>query len=101
MGPIEIAASFAAATLVGALTHGAWRTYILLALSIFAVYWFQPAIPLRSFDFWLPSLTLAFVILTWLITSKTDAWHERQNRIAFFIIVAIATFVELSRYFLP
>jgi len=109
MGLVEIAASFAAAILVGTLTptltrdfqRGAWRTYLLLALSVLAVYWFQPAIPLRSFDFWLPSLTLAFAVLTWFITAKADAWREPQNRIALLIIVALATLLDLSRYFLP
>ena len=48
-----------AALLVGALARGALRIYFLLALSVLAVYWFQPVIPLRSFDFWLPSLSLA------------------------------------------
>lgn len=101
MGLIEIGASIAAALLVGALTRGALRTYLLLALSVLAVYWFQPAVPLRSFDFWLPSLTLALVILTWFITSQTDAWRSRQNLIALLVIAGIATLVDLSRYFLP
>jgi len=64
MGLVEIGASIAAALLVGTLTRGVWRTYMLLGLSVLAVYWFQPAVPLRSFDFWLPSLTLALIILT-------------------------------------
>jgi D-alanyl-lipoteichoic acid acyltransferase DltB (MBOAT superfamily) len=101
MGLIEIAASFAAAILVGVLTRGTWRTYLLLALSVLAVFWFQPAIPLRSFDFWFPALTLGFVILTWFITSKADTWRARQNLIALFIIIGIATSTDLSRYFLP
>jgi alginate O-acetyltransferase complex protein AlgI len=101
MGLIEIAASIAAALLVGALTRGAWRTYLLLALSVFAVYWFQPAIPLRSFDFWLPSLTMALVILTWSITAPTGAWKLRENWIALAIIVAVVTFIDLSRYIFP
>ena len=101
MGLIEIAASIAAALLVGALTRGAWRTYLLLALSVFAVYWFQPAIPLRSFDFWLPSLTLAFVILTWSMTAPAGAWKSRENWIALAIIVAVITFIDLSRYIFP
>ncbi len=101
MGLIEIAASIAAALLVGALTRGAWRTYLLLALSVFAVYWFQPAIPLRSFDFWLPSLTLAFVILTWSMTAPVGAWKSRENWIALAIIVAVITFIDLSRYIFP
>ena len=101
MGVVEIAASFAAALLIGALARGALRTYLLLALSVLAVYWFQPAIPLRFFDFWLPSITLALVILTWFIISPPGSWKTRQNTPALGIIVGIPTLIELSRYLLP
>lgn len=101
MGHVEIAASIAAALLVGVLTRGAIRNYLLLALSVLAVYWFQPAVPLRSFDFWLPSLTLAFVIVFWFITSKTETWYVRQNLVAVAIIFGISTLMDLSRYLLP
>jgi D-alanyl-lipoteichoic acid acyltransferase DltB (MBOAT superfamily) len=99
MGLLEIGISVAAALLVGALARRTWRTTLLLLLSVLAVYWFQPAIPLRSLDFWLPSLTLAFVILTWLVTSTAGAWKARQNLNSLLLIVGAATFVELSRYF--
>jgi alginate O-acetyltransferase complex protein AlgI len=101
MGLVEIAASFAAALLTGALTRGALRTYLLLALSVLAVYWFQPALPLRFFDFWLPSITLALVILTWFITSRPESWKTHQNALALGIIAGTATLIELSRYILP
>src|SRR5260221_1481553 len=98
MGLVQIGASILAALLVGALTHGAARVYFLLALSVLAVYWFQPAAPLRSFDFWLPSLSLAFVILVWLITSQTDSWKSRQNLIGLSIIIGLVTLIDLARY---
>ncbi|HSJ89017.1 MAG TPA: MBOAT family O-acyltransferase [Anaerolineales bacterium] len=101
MGLLQIAASFAAAIVVGVLARGAWRTYLLLALSVLAVYWFQPAIPIRAFDFWLPSLTLVLVVITWLITSAADAWRARMNWIALLIMVGVASFVDLSRYIFP
>jgi D-alanyl-lipoteichoic acid acyltransferase DltB (MBOAT superfamily) len=101
MGLIQIGASILTALLVGALARGTWRTYALLALSVLAVYWFQPVVPLRSFDFWLPSLSLAFVILIWFITSQTGAWKARANLIGFFIIVGLATIADLLRYILP
>jgi D-alanyl-lipoteichoic acid acyltransferase DltB (MBOAT superfamily) len=109
MGLIQIGASILTALLVGALpkrhrddvTRGTWRTYCLLALSVLAVYWFQPAIPIRFFDFWIPSLSLVLVILTWFITSQTDAWKFRQNLTGLFIIVALATLIDVSRYILP
>ncbi len=98
MGLFEIVASVAAALCVGVLTRATWRTYLLLALSVAAVYWFQPAVPLRSFDFWLPSLTLALVIVTWFVSSKPEIWRARHNLIGLGIIAGISTLVELSRY---
>jgi len=81
------------------------RTYLLLGLSVLAVYWFQPLLPLRSFDFWLPSLTLAFVVLTWFITSQgstlANAWRAPQNLIALAIIAGLPAIIDLSRYVLP
>jgi len=101
MGLTEIGASILAVLLVGALTRGAWRTYSLLVLSVLAIYWFQPVVPLRLFDFWLPSLSLAFVILTWFITTGAGLWKSRQNLIGLSIIVGLVALIDLSRYILP
>ena len=101
MGLLEIGVSVIAALLVGVLTRGTLRTYLLLALSVPAIFWFQPVLPLRSFDFWLPSLSLALVVLVWLITSQTESWSSRQNLYGFLIIIGLVTVIELSRYLFP
>lgn len=101
MGLTQIAASILTSILVGALTRGAARTYSLLALSALAVYWFQPVLPLRSFDFWLPSLSLAFVALTWFLTSQPAAWKLRQNIAGLLIIIGVVTLVDFSRCIFP
>ena len=101
MGLFQTGASILTALLIGALTRNRWRNYLLLACSVLAVYWFQPLLPLRSFDFWLPSLSLALVILTWLMTSQPGAWRLPQNISGLSIILGIVTFIDLSRYFLP
>ena len=101
MGLIEIGASILAALLIGALTRGTRRMYLLLASSVLAVYWFQPALPLRSFDFWLPSLSLALVVLIWLIIAPFNTWQESRNWIWLGIIVGLGTLIVLSRYFVP
>lgn len=114
MGLLQIGASILTSLLIGALSRFARsaRTYLLLVASILAVYWFQPLVPLRSFDFWFPTLTLALVILTWFITSsgsghvQADApaepwWRSRQNIIALLLIVGLPALIDLSRYFLP
>jgi len=101
MGLIQIGASILTALLIGALTRGTLRRYLLLASSVLAVYWFQPALPLRSFDFWLPLLSLALTILTWLVTSPAGAWRLRQNLIGLSIILGLVTLIALSRYIFP
>ena len=101
MGLTQIAVSILTSILVGALTRGAMRTYSLLALSVLAIYWFQPVIPLRSFDFWLPSLSLALVILTWFITSGQGTWKSKQNLFGAAMIIGLATFIDISRYLIP
>ena len=103
MGFIQIGASILIALLIGALTPKArtLRMYLLLASSVLAVYWFQPALPIRSFDFWLPSLSLALTILTWLVTSPPGSWRLRPNVIGLSIIVGLVTLIDLSRYLLP
>jgi alginate O-acetyltransferase complex protein AlgI len=114
MGLLEIGVSTLTSLLVGALTRfarlaRAARTYLLLAFSVLAVYWFQPLIPLRSFDFWLPSLTLALVVFTWFITfqpgphtnGESQTWRSPQNLIALMILLGLPALIVLSRYFLP
>jgi D-alanyl-lipoteichoic acid acyltransferase DltB (MBOAT superfamily) len=108
---LKIGVSILASLLTGVGTRFAqsMRTYLLLGFSILAVYWFQPLVPLRSFDFWFPSLTLALVVLTWFVASMNDTpgenspstWRSRQNLIALLLIAGIPAFIALSRYFLP
>ncbi len=98
MGLTQIAVSILTSILVGALTRGTRRIYSLLALSVLAIYWLQPVVPLRYFDFWFPSLSIALVMLTWLITSTPGAWKAKQNLMGLLIIVGIVTLVELTRY---
>jgi alginate O-acetyltransferase complex protein AlgI len=101
MGFVQISASILAALLVGAWTRGAFRIYLLLALSVWAIYWFQPILPLRSFDFWIPTLSLAFVLLTWFVISQKEALKSRPNVIGLSLIVGLVTLIDLSRYVFP
>ncbi len=101
MGLTQIAASILTSCLLGALTRGPRRLFFLLAVSVLAVYWFQPLVPLRAFDFWFPSLSLALVILTWLIISESGAWKSRHNLTALLLIAGLVTLIVLSRYIFP
>ena len=113
MGLLQVGASILTSLLIGALTSFArWargtRTYLLLMCNVLAVYWFQPLVPLRSFDFWLPSLTLALILLTWFVIYKHGdahpeslSWRSRSNITALLILIGLPLLINLSRYFLP
>jgi D-alanyl-lipoteichoic acid acyltransferase DltB (MBOAT superfamily) len=58
----------AAALGLGALTRGRGRGELLLVGSLLALYWLQPATPIRHLDFWLPTASLALTVLVWAIT---------------------------------
>jgi len=45
------------------------RRWALLVISVLAVFWMQPALPVRGLDFWLPFATLALAVLGWAATS--------------------------------
>jgi D-alanyl-lipoteichoic acid acyltransferase DltB (MBOAT superfamily) len=101
MGLTQIFASILTALLVGAWMRGTIRGFFLLAFSALAVFWFQPAIPLRSFDFWIPSLSIFLVVLIWFITSQPGAWKARHNIIGLAVLAGAVVLVALTRYIFP
>jgi len=63
---------------IGFVRSDRWRTVLLLAVSVFAIYYLQPALPIRGFDFLLPTLTLALITGSWILTTK----HENRSWVA-------------------
>lgn len=51
---------------------GKVRPPLLLLVSVLAIYWLQPALPIRGLDFWLPTATLLIAVLGWLLTSERE-----------------------------
>jgi D-alanyl-lipoteichoic acid acyltransferase DltB (MBOAT superfamily) len=89
----------AAALLIRLLFRQRGRGWALLAASALAVYWMQPALPVRYLDYWLPTLTLALAALCWLLTTPPEARSGRDNRIAAGVLAAVALGVALTRSF--
>ncbi len=50
-----------------------WKSWLLYVASILAVYWLQPAAPVRYLDFWFPTLTLALAVCGWALTRQPAA----------------------------
>lgn len=76
--------SIVAAATLGLLARGRGRTPLLLAVSTLAVYAFQPALPVRGLDFWLPTATLALAALAWVLTTPREqrSWQENWPSVA-------------------
>jgi len=65
---------FAALALVaGGLLPGRARAWLLLVVSVLALYWLQPLTALRYADFLLPTATLALTVLVWAVTQPVPA----------------------------
>lgn len=73
---------FGALTLALTFIRHRWRGEWLMALSILALYWLQPSTPIRHLDFWLPTASVAIVVVVWALTSPpaTGASPDRDPR---------------------
>jgi alginate O-acetyltransferase complex protein AlgI len=76
------------------------RAWLLLSISALAVFWLQPALPVRFLDFWLPAVTLTLAGLSWLVTSTPEVRTLKENWIAVGVLGGVVLLAGLTR-FLP
>jgi alginate O-acetyltransferase complex protein AlgI len=84
--------------LLGVVMRNRWRLTLLLGISALAVFAFQPVLPIRGLDFWLPTATLAIAILAWIITTPKENRSWRNNLPAAVILGCIVLSLGLTRY---
>lgn len=75
------------------------RGWVLLIVSVVAIYWLQPALPIRNLDFALPTVTLALTVFVWLATRQGD--FQRQDLYTLLLIVALVLVLSATRYLIP
>ena len=69
--------------------------------SILAIYWLQPATPIRHLDFWLPTACIILTILTWILTKPKHVPDVRANLISGMVITTVILLIGFSRYLGP
>jgi alginate O-acetyltransferase complex protein AlgI len=84
--------------IIGLLGNIRWRLQVLLGFSAIAVFAFQPALPIRNLDFWIPTGTLFIAVITWILTTPHDVRSWRTNWSPVLIIVIIVLMLGMSRY---
>jgi alginate O-acetyltransferase complex protein AlgI len=92
----------AAALIYATLLRPNGRAWALLIGSVVAIYWLQPALPIRFSDYILPTLTIALAALTWWVTRKQDDEEQRafspQDRLALGIVFALVIALAFMRF---
>ena len=78
-------------------TRSRARAYFLLTASVLAVFWLQPALPIRYLDFWLPCATLAIVWLSWALTAAPGQRAVRENWLSGGLVCALILLAALTR----
>ncbi|MFH1186114.1 MAG: MBOAT family O-acyltransferase [Chloroflexota bacterium] len=96
MSLVQIAALAVLAVLIGQLSKA--RQLSLLAVSTAVLFWLQPHQPLPTLGFWLPFGTLGLTIMSWVLTSESEARAWRQTWPAAAVIVAVVVLVEINRF---
>ena len=75
------------------------KTWLLLVGSVIAVYWLQPATPIRNLDFWFPTATLALTVIVYLATQPPIERQRLKADIVTGTVIAILILaVSASRY---
>ncbi|NJL94029.1 MAG: hypothetical protein HC915_10005 [Anaerolineae bacterium] len=76
-----------------------WRQWTLMLLSVVAMYWLQPALPIRNLDFYLPLATLGLALGVWAVTATAP--FSRQDALALGLTAAVVIGLSATRYLIP
>ena len=74
------------------------RKWGLLLASIALIYWLQPSLPIRYLDFYLPTLLVGIIFLSWYLLSAKEQRFSRQNSITLIVIGVCVLFINLTRF---
>ena len=73
------------------------RLPLMLVFSVVAIFWLQPALPIRGLDFWLPVGTLLLVLASWELTAAPEERGLRSNLRPLLIIIGVVLAMGLTR----
>jgi D-alanyl-lipoteichoic acid acyltransferase DltB (MBOAT superfamily) len=84
------------------LAGGRYRRAAVLLVSVLALYWLQPAVPIRQLDFWLPTATIGLTALTWALTRPGPGLPLERETLAWVgAISGLVLAVSALRYIEP
>lgn len=87
--------------LIGLINKWVYSKYILLTVSVFALFALQPNLPIRYLDFWLSFGTLVIVLLSWVIIRDKEQFKLVNSLPAIAVMVSVVLVIGLKRYWGP
>lgn len=75
----QILILFVLAAAVGLFAEGRVRLWSLYLLSLFAVYLFQPLVPLRNYNYWFPTASILLTVVIWFLLRRPDIGLNNQD----------------------
>ena len=73
--------------------------WFLFGFSLLAIYWFQPLSPIRTLEFWMPTIVLVITILAWSFINHANDITQKENYLSLLIIVVFLIVQVLTRIF--
>jgi alginate O-acetyltransferase complex protein AlgI len=87
--------------IIGRFAQDKWRSWSLMIGSLLAIYWFQPSVPIRHLDFWLPTVCIVMTVLIWVFTRAGAPIDGHRNLITGLVISGVILAIGLTRYLGP
>jgi len=98
MSLVHILIFILVSVLISTVRSGKLRSTLLFCFSVLALYSLQPALSLRSFDFWLPTVAIVLAIWVWIATLNHETWVTKENLQSLAVLVASVMIVIISSY---
>jgi alginate O-acetyltransferase complex protein AlgI len=65
------------------------KKWLLFILSLIAVFWLQTSSPIRTFSFWVPTITILLALITWKIVSLQNKPITKEDSVTLLIIFVL------------
>lgn len=98
MGLIHILIFIVVSIFISTLKSGKHRSALLLLLSISALYSLQPALTLRDFDFWLPTLAIGLSLWVWAAVDDHEEGLRKEDGQTLVLIFVLLLLIAASSY---
>jgi D-alanyl-lipoteichoic acid acyltransferase DltB (MBOAT superfamily) len=79
------------------------RNWLVFVISVLGVFWLQPGVPLRGFDFWLPLSSLTLCVMLWAATlpAAQTAASRRETVATLVVLAGLVLVISLTRFVEP